>query len=37
MTMSYSIRNKTTYEGKMNVRFNSGYFSFKGRNIEVAD
>ena len=21
----------------MNVRFNSGYFSFKGRNIEVAD
>ena len=38
MTMSYSIRNKTTYEGKMkNVKFKTGHFSFKGRDIDVTD
>ena len=38
MTLSYSIRNKTTYEGKMkNVKFKTGHFSFKGRDIDVTD
>ena len=36
--MSYSIQVDSKQEGNdMHVKFNKGYFSFKGREIEVAD